>query len=177
MKGKGIDKPQMKEIEDKETSSQHGSGFHKNSDELISACGVEEGGNTLESTGNGGFNQGAHPPLNFNPLQEGCPRANTIDQLVNLNDGELLSQVFGDQQSGSSFNQIAAEGIEWWGKRMDKMSPEEFQQFYAALRILRGRVQTHLQQRIRIRDSNSGETSTSSSSTNANGRARSRRGS
>ncbi|GKU92529.1 hypothetical protein SLEP1_g6242 [Rubroshorea leprosula] len=120
MEGKGrIDERQMKETEDKETSSQHGSGFHKNSDELIT--------------------------------------------------------VLGDQQSGSSFNQIAAEGVQWWSKRMENMSPEEFQQFYAALGILRGRVQTHLQQRIRIRDSNSGETSTSSSSTSSNGRARRRR--
>ncbi|GKU92528.1 hypothetical protein SLEP1_g6241 [Rubroshorea leprosula] len=174
MEGKGIDERQMKGTEDKETSSQHGSGFHKNSDELITICGVEEGGNTLESMANGGLNQGAHPPFNVNPPQEGCPQANTIDQLANLNDGELLSQVFGGRQNGSSFDQIAAEGIEWWRKRMDKMSQEEFQQFYAALGILRGRVQTHLQQRIRIRDSNSGETSTSSSSTSTNGRARRR---
>ncbi|GLT68381.1 hypothetical protein SLA2020_406200 [Shorea laevis] len=165
----------MKETEDKETSSQHGSGFHKNSNELITVCGVEEGESTLESMGNEGLNQGAPPPFNFNPPQEGCPHANTIDQLANLNDGELLSQVLGDQQSGSSFNQIAAEGVQWWGKRMENMNPEEFQQFYAALGILRGRVQTHLQQRIRIRDSNSGETSTSSSSTSSNGRARRRR--
>ncbi|GLU22708.1 hypothetical protein SLE2022_387640 [Rubroshorea leprosula] len=175
MEGKGIDERQMKETEDKVTSSQHGSGFHKNSDELITTCGVEEGGNTLESRGNGGFNQGAHPPFNFNPPQEGCPHVNNIDQLANLNDGELLSQVFGDQQSGSSFDQIAAEGVQWWSKRMEKMSPEEFQQFYAALGTLRGRVQTHLQQRIRIRDSNSGETSTSSSNTSSTGRARRRR--
>ncbi|GLU22711.1 hypothetical protein SLE2022_387650 [Rubroshorea leprosula] len=166
----------MKETEDKETSSQHDeSGFHKNSDELKTICGVEEGENTLESMGNGGLNQGAHSPFNFNPPREGCPHSNTIDQLANLNDGELLSHVLGDQQSGSSFNQIAAEGAQWWSKRMENMSPEEFQQFYAALGILRGRVQTHLQQRIRIRDSNSEETSTSSSSTSGNGRARRRR--
>ncbi|GLU22720.1 hypothetical protein SLE2022_387710 [Rubroshorea leprosula] len=147
----------MKKTEDKETSSQYGCEFHKNSDELVTTCGVESGITILESSENAVLNLDGHLPKN-NPLLE----------LTNKNDGELLCLLMGEQESGSLNNdQMAAEGIGWWTKRMDEMNREEFQQFYAALRIFRERVYTQVQQRHKIRDSNSTETSTSNRGTNA----------
>ncbi|GLU22717.1 hypothetical protein SLE2022_387700 [Rubroshorea leprosula] len=164
MEGKRNDERQMKKTEDKETSSQHRSGFHKNSNDLITPCGADDDKITLESLKND----------NAHPLVETQPQANTPN-LANQRTDELLRQLMGEQESGSiNIDQIATEGIGWWTRQMDKMNQEEFQRFYATLGILRQRVQGQLQQRLRIRDSNSGETSTSTSSTSTNGRRRRR---
>ncbi|GKV52055.1 hypothetical protein SLEP1_g58661 [Rubroshorea leprosula] len=165
MEEKRNDERQMKKTEDKEMSSQHQPGFHKNSDDPISPCGAEVNKITSQSLGNG----------HLDPLVETQHQANTPD-LANQRTDELLRQLMGEQESGSiNIDQIASEGIGWWTRQMDRMNPEEFQRFYTTLGILRGRVQSHLQQRLRIRDSNSGETSTSTSSISTNGRVRRKR--
>ncbi|GKU92525.1 hypothetical protein SLEP1_g6238 [Rubroshorea leprosula] len=166
MEGRKSNESQMKKTEDKDTSSsQCQSGFHKNSNELVNSCVAEDRKNSLESFGNGDADYlvEAHHPANA---------ANLVDQ---RND-ELLRLLTGEQRSESvNFDQMAAEGIGWWTRRLDKMNREEFQQFYAALGILRERMQTHLQQRVRITDSNSAQTSSSSSNTSTNGSARRKR--
>ncbi|GLT59416.1 hypothetical protein SLA2020_406230 [Shorea laevis] len=166
MEGRKIDENQMKKTEDKETSSsQCQSGFHKNSNELVNSCVAEDRKNSLESLGNGDADY----------LVDANRQANTAN-LVDQRNDELLRLLTGEQGSQSvDFDQMAAEGIGWWTRRMDKMSPGDFQQFYAALGILRERMQTHLQQQVRITDSNSAQTSSSSSNTSANGRARRKR--
>ncbi|GLT59415.1 hypothetical protein SLA2020_406220 [Shorea laevis] len=166
MEGKNSDESQMKKTEDKEmSSSQHRSGFHKNSDELANSFGAEDAKTTLESLGNG----------DVHPLEEARHRADTPN-LTNQHNDELLRLLTGEQEGESiNFHQMAAEGMGWWTRRMEKLSRQEFQQFYVALGILRERTLTHLQQRLRVRDSNSGEMSTSSSSTSINGRDRRRR--
>ncbi|GLT36280.1 hypothetical protein SLA2020_106700 [Shorea laevis] len=158
MEGETSDERQMKKTGDNEMCSQHLSGFHKNSDEPGTQCGAEP-------LGNG----------DTHPLLEVRHEANTPN-LANQSNDELLRQLMGEQESGSvDINQMAAEGIAWWNRRMDEMNQEELRLFHATLGILRERVQSHLQQRIRIRDSNSGEMSTSASSTSTNGRGRRRR--
>ncbi|GLT59418.1 hypothetical protein SLA2020_406240 [Shorea laevis] len=148
----------MKKTGDNEMSSQHPSGFHKNSDEPGTQCGAEPLGNE-----------------DMHPLLEVCHESNTLNP-ANQSNVELFRQLMGEQESGSiDINQMAAEGIAWWNRRMDEMDQEEFRLFHATLGILRERVQSHLQQRIRIRDSISGEMSTSASSTSTNGRGRRRR--
>ncbi|GKV52052.1 hypothetical protein SLEP1_g58658 [Rubroshorea leprosula] len=165
MEGRKSDGRQLKKTEDKDMSSHLRSGFHKNSGEHITLSGAEVGKITLESQRNG----------DVHPLVESHHRINSLD-LANQRNDELLQQLMGEQESGSiDFDQIAAQGMEWWRRRMDRMNPEELQRFYAVLGILKERMQSHLQQRIRIRDSNSEATSTSTPSTSTNGRGRRRR--
>ncbi|GLT36281.1 hypothetical protein SLA2020_106710 [Shorea laevis] len=155
----------MKKTEDKETSSHLRSGFHQNSNELVTLCGADVCETTLESQGNG----------DVLPLVEAHHQTNTLNPANQGND-ELLRQLMGEQESGSiNIDQIAAQGMEWWTRRMDKMNPQELQRFHAVLGILKERMQSHLQQRLRISDSSSEATSTSTSSTSTNGRGRRRR--